>query len=437
MIKIAMASLGCAKNSVDAENMLGILTVNGCEIVGDESEADVIIVNTCCFINDAKQESIDTIIDLARNKTEGKCRRLIVSGCLAERYKDEIINELPEVDVVVGVGHIGDIMEAVNGGEKSVMASRPYYHPESERVRITPPYTAYLKIADGCDNRCTYCIIPSVRGSFNSRPVETLVAEARELARQGVKELIIVAQDSTKYGVDLPGEPSLAQLVSRLCEVDGIEWIRLHYCYPERITDELIDVIASEAKVCKYLDIPIQHCNKEVLRKMGRKGSKDTLAAAIGKIRARIPGITLRTTIIVGFPTETDEQYSELAEFVREMKFARLGVFTYSQEEGTPAAKMSGQIDEEVKERRREMLMLAQADVSDELSAAKEGTTIRVLVEGYDAIVKQYYGRSEADSAEIDGKVFFTSKMAVKEGTFTDVIIENSMDCDLFGRIAE
>lgn len=433
LTKVAVASLGCAKNLVDTENMLGIIRKGGCEVVNDESLADVIIVNTCCFINDAKKESIDTILDVAQWKKDGNCKKLIVTGCLAQRYKDEVLTEMPEVDAIVGVGHISDILSAING-ESKMMLERPYSHPVSQRIRITPSYSAYLKIADGCDNCCTYCVIPSIRGGFNSRPIEDLVAESRELAENGVKELVIIAQDTTSYGIDLYGKVRLTELLEELCKIDGIEWIRLHYCYPERITDELINVISKQSKICKYLDMPIQHCNDDILRKMGRSGSREELEKTIGKIREKIPGITLRTTLITGFPTETDDQYSEMMDFIKQMRFDRLGVFAYSQEEDTPAASMEGQIDEEVKQRRQEMLMLAQADVSQEMSEKKVGETIKVLTEGYDAIVKQYYGRSEADSVEIDGKVFFTSSRKIPEGTFAEVEIQDTMDYDLFGK---
>ncbi len=427
--------MGCSKNLTDTEHMLGIIKSGGFKIENDESKADVIIVNTCCFINDAKQESIDTILDLARLKEEGHCKRLIVTGCLAQRYRDEIIKEMPEVDSVVGLGHIEDILSVIKNEGKAVMCDDGYRHPASERIRITPPYTAYLKIADGCDNRCTYCVIPSVRGGFKSRPIEDLTDEAKRLAKSGVKELIIIAQDTTSYGIDLYGEARLVPLLKGLCEIPGIEWIRLHYCYPERITDELIDLISNEDKICNYLDIPVQHCNGEILRRMGRRGDRNTLEALISKIRAKIPGITIRTTLITGFPGETEEQSAEAEDFIRNMRFERLGVFAYSQEEGTPAAKMDGQISDEVKRKRLESLMLAQAEVTEQLSAEKIGKTIKVLTEGYDPIIKKHYGRSEGDSADIDGKVFFSADTRIAEGEFVLVKIDDAMDYDLFGRV--
>jgi ribosomal protein S12 methylthiotransferase len=434
LTKVAVVSLGCSKNLVDTENMLGIIKKGGCEIIIDEADADVIIINTCCFIDDAKQESIDAILEAARQKEEGNCKTLIVTGCLAQRYKDEVIKEMPEVDYVIGVGHISDILSAISGTGQSVMCEKPYSHPISERIYQTPEYSAYLKIADGCDNRCTYCIIPYIRGGFNSLPIEVLVKEARQLATRGAKELTLIAQDTTSYGIDLYPQPKLVPLLKELCTIDGIEWIRLHYCYPERITDELIDTVASEEKICKYFDIPIQHCNDDILRKMGRKTSKAHIEDIISKIRSKIPGVTLRTTLITGFPTETDEQYLEMLEFIERIKFERLGIFTYSREEGTPAAKMKGQLDEEIKLRRLEMLMLCQANIAQELSEGKIGSKIKVLTEGYDALIKQYYGRSEADSADIDGKVFFTSNKAARQGTFAEVKINKAMDYDLFGK---
>ncbi len=433
MTKVAIASLGCAKNLVDTEGMLGIITQNGLEIVEDESEADVIIINTCCFINDAKQESIDTIIELAKWKTEGQCKRLIVTGCMAQRYRDEIIKELPEVDAVVGVGSIADIVSVINSGENNILCDKEYSHITSQRILTTPSYSAYLKVADGCDNHCTYCVIPSIRGRYISRAIEDIVKEAENLANNGVKELIIIAQDTTNYGMDIYGEVRLCELLNKLCEIDGIKWIRLHYCYPERITDELIDTIAKNEKICNYIDIPIQHCNDDILKKMGRRGNKAQLVDVITKLRTKIPDITIRTSLITGFPTETDDQFAELEEFVEAMKFDRLGIFTYSQEEETVAAEMNGQIDEEIKRNRLEMLMFAQAEVAEEISNAKVGRILTVLVEDYDPLIKQHYGRSVADSIDIDGKVFFKSKERIPAGEFVEVTIEEAMDYDLFG----
>lgn len=432
-MRIAIASLGCSKNLVDTEYMLGMMKAEGMELVEDESLADAIIVNTCCFINDAKQESIDTILDVAQWKTDGNCKRLIVTGCLAQRYRDEIINELPEVDAVVGVGELEQIAAVLRETKQQVLCEKAHHFPQAKRERTTPPYTAFLKIADGCDNCCTYCIIPSVRGSLHSQPMEALVEEAGQLARDGVKELIVIAQDTTSYGVDLYGQPKLCQLLEQLCELDGIEWIRLHYCYPERITDELIDLIARQPKICNYLDIPIQHCNDQVLKRMGRRGNKEQLVDLIRRLREKIPGITIRTTLISGFPGETEEQYQELYDFVAQMRFERLGVFAYSQEEETPAAIMEDQIDEAVKLQRQEMLMLLQGEIAEAHSAAKVGKVVRVLVEGYDDLVNQSYGRTAADSVDIDGKVFFTSTTKPTPGQFVEVEITQYFDYDLFG----
>ena len=432
-MKIAVASLGCAKNLVDTENILGMLKGAGFEIIADESEAEVVIVNTCCFINDAKTESIETILDIAQWKTDGNLKKLIVIGCMAQRYKEQILTEMPEVDAVVGVGEYDRLVDVINCEDNVVLCDRSYSHLKTKRMLQTPPYTAYLKIADGCDNHCTYCVIPSIRGGFKSRPMEELVEEANGLANKGVKELIVIAQDTTCYGVDLYGEGKLPELLEELCKIDGLSWIRIHYCYPERITDKLIDVMANNEKICKYIDIPIQHCNNEVLKRMGRKDTKEGIVSVIEKLREKIPGITIRTTLITGFPGETDQQYAEMLDFIKQYKFERLGVFTYSCEEDTPAANMDGQIDEEVKQQRQEMLMFAQDDVIDEISSAKLGTTVKVLVEGYDTIIRQHYGRTEADSTDIDGKVFFTSKERIPEGTFVEVVIENYIDYDLFG----
>lgn len=437
LINVAVISLGCPKNQVDCEHMLKLIEEGGCKIINDESMADVIIINTCCFIDDAKQESINTILEAARRKTEGKCKRIIVSGCLAQRYKDEIIKEMPEVDCIVGIGHIEDIVSAVKGKCDSIICQKPYSHPTGGRMRFSPSYSAYLKIADGCDNRCTYCVIPSIRGPFASRPEEELIEEAGRLAADGVKELILIAQDTTSYGIDLYGGARLVSLLKKLCKVEGLEWIRIMYCYPERITEELIDTIAGEDKICKYIDMPIQHCNDDILRKMGRRTTGEQIEKIIYSIREKIPQVTLRTTLITGFPTETDGQYLEMLDFIKKIKFERLGVFAYSREEGTPAAKMKGQIPEKTKQRRLEMLMLAQSEVAGEVSSGETGKKIKVLTEGYDSPAKQYYGRSEADAPEIDGRVFFTSEKAVRSGSFIDVTIESAADYDLFGKAGD
>ncbi len=438
MEKIAFVSLGCPKNLVDTEHMLGALACEGYEFTDDESIADVIIVNTCCFINDAKQESIDTIIDVGQWKTEGNCKRLIVTGCLAQRYKDEIIKELPEVDAVISVGDAEGVLNAVRTNDTVVDCDKPYcINSKYERVVSTPPYVAYLKVSDGCDNHCTYCVIPSIRGPLQSKTIEECVSEAKKLAENGAFELVLLAQDLTNYGKDLYGEPKLVELLKKLREIDGLKWIRLLYCYPESITDELIDEIANNDKICKYIDIPIQHCNNEILRKMGRKGSRENIVSVVNKLREKVDGITIRTTLITGFPGETDEQYLEMEDFIRDMKFDRLGVFAYSQEEETPAANMPNQINEEVKQRRQEMLMLAQSDVAEEKSMEKVGTVVEVLVEGYDAVTKQHFGRSQADTMDIDAKVFFESKKRLSEGSFVKVKVDGFFDYDLIGRLEE
>ncbi len=438
MEKIAFVSLGCPKNLVDTEYMLGALASEGYEFTEDESIADVIIVNTCCFINDAKQESIDTIIDVGQWKTDGNCKRLIVTGCLAQRYKDEIIKELPEVDAVISVGDAEGVLRAVRSDEVIVDCDKPYCLENSfERIVSTPPYVAYLKVSDGCDNHCTYCVIPSIRGKLQSKSIEVCVAEARKLVETGVFEIVLLAQDLTNYGKDLYGAPKLVELLKELGKINGLKWIRLLYCYPESITDELIDEISVNDKVCKYIDIPIQHCNNAILKRMGRRGNKETIVNVVNKLRNKIPDITIRTTLITGFPGETDEQYLEMENFIHEMKFDRLGVFAYSREEETPAANMSDQIDEETKQRRQEMLMLVQSEVVEEKSMEKVGSVIEVLVEGYDAVTKQHFGRSQADTMDIDAKIFFESKKRLTEGTFVNVKIEGFFDYDLIGKIEE
>ncbi len=434
MEKVAFVSLGCPKNLVDTEYMLGALASEGYEFTEDESTADIIIVNTCCFINDAKQESIDTIIDVGQWKTEGNCKRLIVTGCLAQRYQDEIIKELPEVDAVVGVGDAEGVLNAVKSDEIVVDCEKPYcINSRFNRLVSTPEYVAYLKVSDGCDNHCTYCVIPSIRGKLQSKPIEECVREASELVKSGVFELVLLAQDLTNYGKDLYGTPKLVELLKELGKIDGLKWIRLLYCYPESITDELIDEMANNDKICKYIDIPIQHCNDEILKRMGRRGNKAKIIEVVEKLRSKIPDITIRTTLITGFPGETDEQYLEMESFIYDMKFERLGVFAYSQEEETPAANMPNQIDEEVKQRRMDMLMLAQSNVVEEKSMEKVDSVIEVLVEGYDAVTKQHFGRSQADTMDIDSKIFFESKKKIPEGTFVKVKITGFFDYDLIG----
>ncbi len=435
-----MVSLGCSKNLVDAEEMLGIINKNGFEFVEDESDADAIIVNTCAFIDDAKKESIDCILEMAEYKKQDKNKALVVTGCLAQRYKEEILSEMPEVDAVVGTNDFYDISkildEIFEKKEKKVYCSDNICKvPENiERVLTTPSYTAFLKIAEGCDNHCTYCVIPSIRGSYRSRTLESIVAEAKKLAEGGVRELIVIAQDTTRYGMDIYERQELPRLLKELCKIDGIKWVRLHYCYPELVTDEIIETIRSEEKICNYMDIPIQHCNNEILKKMGRRTSKEEIISLINKLREKIPDIVIRTSLIAGFPQETEAQAEELRDFVSEMNFDRLGIFAYSREENTPAARLDGQIDEEEKLCRRDVIMVEQAAVSEELNNKKIGKTYEVLVEGYDSIIKLYYGRSYMDSAEVDGKVFFKSSEKINEGDFVNVLIDDAMEYDLYGK---
>lgn len=436
--KISLASLGCSKNLVDSEHMLGILTDAGFEIIPDEEEADVIIVNTCTFIEAAKTESIECILELAQYK-QANCKALIVAGCMAQRYKEQILSEIPEVDAVVGVNEydkIAEIIERLGAEEKEILCCSEAYMEDAElkRLRTTPPYTAYLKIAEGCDNHCTYCVIPSIRGKYRSRKMEDIISEAKQMAEDGVREVVVIAQDTTRYGMDLYGEYKLPKLLSELCKIEGFEWVRVHYCYPELVTDELISVFKREAKLCNYFDIPIQHCSDSVLKRMGRRTCKAEIVALIEKIRNEIPDAVIRTSIIVGFPGETEDDFAELCEFVREMKIDRLGVFAYSREEDTPAYNLPNQIDEEEKESRRENLMMIQTEISEEISSRRIGSVVRVLVEDKDEIIKSYYGRSYADSEEIDGKVFFKSDRKLTGGEFVDVLIEQSMEYDLFGK---
>lgn len=441
MIKVSMASLGCSKNLIDSEQMLGLLEQSGYEIVENEEDADILIVNTCTFIESAKMESIECILELAQYKKTGHCKYLIVTGCLAQRYKEQILSELPEVDAVIGTNEYDKIANVIRSldeeQEKRLFCAETPLLCETSRLRSTPGYTAYLKIAEGCDNHCTYCVIPSIRGRYRSRRMEDIIAEAKELAADGVKELVVIAQDTTRYGKDLYGEYRLAELLRELCHIDNIEWVRVHYCYPEIVTDKLIDVFAEESKLCNYFDIPIQHCSDGILKRMGRRTNKKQITELIARIRHRLPDAVIRTSLIVGFPGETEEEFEELRQFVEETKFDRLGVFAYSREEDTPAYDMDNQIDEEEKERRRELLMMVQSEISQQLNEDKIGKTVRVLVEGKDEIIKSYYGRTYADSIEIDGKVFFKSDKPLKEGDFASVKIEQVLEYDLFGTATE
>ena len=438
--KVAVVSLGCAKNQVDAEMLLYSLRQKGFTIVGDSSEADAVIVNTCGFIDSAKQESIDEIIELGTMKREGKIKAIIVTGCLAERYQDEITKQLYEIDAAVGIGaneQIADIVEkALSGGDKiEIFPDKLSLPLEGGRVQSTPFYTAYLKIAEGCDNKCTFCAIPMIRGKFRSRKIENLISEAKELAEKGVRELNVIAQDTTRYGEDLYGEPSLDRLLTELCKIDGLHWIRVLYCYPDSITDNLIEVMAREEKVVNYIDLPLQHCNSEILRKMHRRGDRQSLTALLDKMRKKIPDVIFRSTFITGFPGETEEQFEELAEFAKEINFRRLGCFAYSQEEGTPAAKMPGQLDDDVKQKRADIIMEHQQNLMAEYCESLIGTEAEVLVEGFDKIAECWYGRTYADAPEVDGCVFFTAQEPPKAGDFVKVKITDYMGCDPVGEL--
>ena len=437
MYKISMVSLGCPKNQVDAEMMLYSLKQAGYQIGVPEADADAIIINTCGFIEDAKSEAIENILEAAQYKTDGNCKAVIVTGCLAERYRDDVTTEIPEADVCVGIGSNDNIAEivknAIEGKAQNSYGAKEDLNLNGKRILGGWPFTAYLKIGDGCDNCCTYCAIPKIRGKMRSRTIESCVAEAKELAQSGVRELIVVAQDTTAYGTDLYGESRLCELLRELCKIDGIEWIRTLYTYPERITDQLLQLIANEPKLVKYLDIPIQHVNGEILKRMNRRGDKQSLTALINKIRSTIPDVTLRTTLITGFPGETEAQYEELHQFVREAQFDRLGCFTYSAEEGTIAAELPNQIDEQVKTDRAEHIMETQLDIASAKNEEKIGTIQRVLIEGWDDYIKCYYGRSEADAPEIDGKVFFMAKEQLLIGDFVNVQINDIIEYDLLG----
>lgn len=438
--KVGIVSLGCAKNQVDAEMLLFTLKNKGFTIVNDPAQADAVIVNTCGFIDSAKQESIDEIIELGKLKREGTIKAIIVTGCLAERYQNEITKQLYEIDAAIGIGaneQIADIvLEALKGKKAEVFPDKVCLPLEGGRIQSTPSYTAYLKIAEGCDNRCTYCAIPMIRGRFRSRKPENIIEEAKTLAKNGVKEINVIAQDTTRYGEDLFGEPYLAKLLRQLCQIDGLEWIRVLYCYPDRLTDELIDTIAEEDKIVKYIDLPLQHCNGEILKRMNRHGDREVLTELLNKIRTKIPNVVLRSTFITGFPGETDEQFEELAQFAKDMKFQRLGCFAYSQEEDTPAALMPNQVDEETKQKRADIIMEQQQNIMAEYCESLIGSDVKVLVEGYDKLAECYFGRSYADSPEVDGCVFFTCTDKKPEiGSFVNVKITDYTGCDPVGEM--
>ena len=440
--KIGMISLGCSKNQVDAEMLLATAKQAGYTICNTVEEADAVIVNTCGFIESAKKESIDEILQLAQLKEAGKLKAIVVTGCLAERYQEEIRKEMPEVDAVLGIGANKDIaialQQALEGHTAELFASKYELSLSGERVLSTPKHYAYLKVSDGCDNCCTYCAIPLIRGKFRSRTIEDILEEAKKLAADGVKELIVIAQDTTRYGQDLYGELMLPQLLRELCKIDGVHWIRLLYCYPNRITDELLDVIANEDKILNYIDLPLQHSVGRVLREMNRGEDTESLTALIEKMRAKIPDMVIRTTFIAGFPGETEEEFNQMAEFSGKICFDRMGCFAYSQEEDTPAALMPNQIDEDVKQHRAQIMMEEQMNIMQQLGEKRIGTIMEILVEGQDDYSGCYYGRSYADSPDIDGRVMFTVTVKPpKPGDFVNVRITQCMNCDLMGEMVE
>ncbi len=444
-MKIGFVSLGCPKNQLDTEVMLHEVLAAGYEITPEDIEADVIIVNTCGFIESAKKEAIDNILDVAWLKKNRHLKAIIVTGCLAERYGESILEEFPEVDAVLGVGSIHNIVEAIEAVtvKKKKGSSQKYYSHEDkntvrlggDRVLTTPEYMAYLKIAEGCDNRCAYCAIPSIRGNFRSRPMEDLVAEAKQLESLGVKELVIVAQDITRYGLDLYGRYALAELLHKITEATAIPWIRLLYCYPDKITDELIAEMRDNPRILKYIDLPLQHISDHMLSAMNRHGDRAMICETLAKLRREIPDIVIRTTFIVGFPGETEADFEELCEFVKAQKFEHAGVFPYSREEDTPAYDFPDQIDEQVKQDRMDILMRQQMEINEELNRQKIGTTVDVICEDYDPVAEVHFGRSAADAPEIDGKVYFKSEHRIAPGSFVKVKVRRVVDYDLFGNI--
>lgn len=438
--KIGMISLGCPKNQVDAEHMLALMDAEGWEIVDYVDGCDAVIVNTCGFIDDAKKEAIENILDMVELKKEGVISKIIVTGCLAQRYKDEIVKEIPEVDAVIGIGANGDIIKTVEEVMSGVDTIENYPPQcdlplEGQRILTTPHYWAYLKIGEGCSNRCTYCTIPSIRGNMRSRSMENVIDEAKQLAESGVKELILIAQDTTSYGLDLYGELKLPELLNELCKIDSIEWIRLLYCYPDRITDELIETMKNQEKVVNYIDLPLQHADDKILKAMNRRGDQALIRNVISKLREEIPDVVIRTTFIVGFPGEGEEEFETLAEFVNEIEFDRLGVFTFSPQEGTPAFDMEDQVDDDIKTRRGEVIMQDQYSIMEEKNNEKIGKTYRVVVEDYDGYSDSYTGRTYMDAPEIDGLVKFTSHKDLDIGDFVDVEIFDVEDYDLIGEV--
>ena len=438
--KVGMISLGCPKNQVDAEHMLALIDAAGYEIVDYVDGCDVVIVNTCGFIDDAKKEAIENILDMVELKKEGIISKIVVTGCLAQRYKDEIVTEIPEVDAVVGIGANGDIVKTIEEVMSGVDTIEKYpprcdLPLEGQRILTTPQYWAYLKIGEGCSNRCTYCTIPSIRGNMRSRSMENVIEEAKQLAESGVKELILIAQDTTSYGLDLYGELKLPELLNELCKIDSIEWIRLLYCYPDRITDELIETMKKQDKIVNYIDLPLQHADDKILKAMNRRGDQAMIRNVIEKLRTEIPDVVIRTTFIVGFPGEGEDEFENLAVFVNEIEFDRLGVFTFSAQEGTPAYDMEDQVEEDVKTRRGEIIMQDQYSIMEEKNSEKIGKTYKVIVEDYDGYSDSYTGRTYMDAPEIDGIVRFTSDRDLDIGDFVEVEIFDVEDYDLIGEV--
>ena len=441
MTKVGFISLGCSKNLVDSEVMLHNLRAAGFELTPNEEEAEIIVINTCGFIESAKKEAIENILDAAYLKENGNCRHIIATGCLVERYREEVMRELPEIDALVGIGSLDDIAEAcraVMRGEKYIsFKDKETSALGGDRVITTGPHTAYVKVSEGCDNLCTYCAIPLIRGKHRSRSIEDIVEEVKTLDKQGVKEINLIAQDTTRYGLDLYGEYSLARLVRAITRETSIPWIRLLYCYPDKITDELIEELRSNDRLLKYMDIPVQHISDSVLERMNRHGGKALILDAIRRLREGVPGIILRTTAMVGFPGETDGDFTELCEFVKTVRFDRFGAFTFSPEEGTAAADMPDQIDEQVKQDRYDILMQTQLTVSEEKNEEKIGSRLTVLCDGYDEENDVYYGRSYADAPDVDGKVYFKSNDNIAVGDFVQIEVTEALDYDLVGEIAE
>ncbi|MBE6903610.1 MAG: 30S ribosomal protein S12 methylthiotransferase RimO [Ruminococcaceae bacterium] len=438
---VGCISLGCAKNLIDAELMLAKIKEAGIEIVSEYCDADVVVINTCGFLEDAKKEAIENIFEVAALKNEGRVKKIIVTGCLAQRYKDEIADEIPEVDAFLGTGSYLNIVEAI----KEVMNNKKYccfdkrenHCIDGERLVTTPFYTAYIKISEGCDNCCSYCAIPIIRGKFRSRKIESIVSEAEKLVKNGVKELNIISQDTTKYGTDIYNKPMLVELLKELSKINNLEWIRVLYTYPERMSDELIDEIANNPKIVKYIDMPIQHCNERILKLMNRQGSVEALTSLINKMRSKIKCLVLRTTLITGFPTETQEEFAQMMDFINNIKFERLGVFCYSVEEGTLAAKMDGQIENDEKLRRQELLMLEQEKISTQILENQIGKKEKVIIEGYDKYVKLYFGRTYADAPEVDGKAFFKSSKKHNIGDIVSITVTDTLEYDILGEFID